>query len=116
MLLIHKPWCAKNKLDNKNASWTRQFVDFLTGQKCPKSVKVAYERAKFRSKLLKTGKYREPVASKDREEEIENNPCVDEETKDIVDLLTTVSNSIDPEIILKGIVLNRGLRITEVSN
>ena len=47
---------------------------------------------------------------------------VDEERKDIVDLLTTFSNSVDPEIILKGITLNRGLnydwgkRITEVSN
>ena len=112
----------KNKLDNKNLSWTRQFMDFLEEQKCPKSVKVAYERAKIRSKLIKTGKCREPVASEDREEEIENNPCVDEETKDIVDLLTTFSNSVDPEIVLKGITLNRGLnydwgkRITEVSN
>ena len=109
MLLIHKPWCAKNKLDNKNASWTRQFMNFLTEQNCPKSVKVAYERAKLRSELLKTGKYRDPLATENGEEEIENNPFVDEETKDIVDLLTTFSNSVDPEIVLKGITLNRGL-------
>jgi len=70
---------------------------------------VAYERAKLRSELVKNGKYREPVAAEDGQEETENNPNVDEETKDLVDLLSTFSSSVDPEVILKGITINRGI-------
>ena len=41
ILLINKPWCAKNKLDNKDDTWTSQFEAFLKEQNCPRSVKVA---------------------------------------------------------------------------
>ena len=116
-LIIHEPWSDKQR-PSYEGDWIRKFEDFLNAPHCPSSVKVAYERVRYRYNRNLT--HAEPTAGEEcYDMEIDTSP--DQETEDLLSLVSTMKATLNPEIIMnqnrfdRGINYDWGKRIYPVS-
>jgi len=105
VLLIHKPWSESDKLVN-DTEWVRQFYQFMTSDKCPNSVRVAYQRVK--SRYLNKLQFKEPTAGG---ESFNDNGFVelDKDTQDLVDHFSTLNSNLSSQVFMQGLSVNRGI-------
>ena len=73
--IIHKPWIGKQKPYCENADLVKQFYVYLRSNECPLSVKIPYERARYRAleKLIgreAVGKEMETTSTNDIDSDI----------------------------------------------
>ena len=89
MLIIHKPWRGSSK--GKAGSKLEEFLAFLTTDDCPDSLKLACARAKERH--LNGSKFKEPTAGNEESGGNYGFDGIDEQTQDLMELLTTFTKN-----------------------
>ena len=104
-ILTHMPWDDSRK-PTYEGKWIEKFNEFIQSSDCPTSVKVAYARVKERH--LKKTTFVEPTASEECYD-YESTTGMDEETKDLLSLVSTFTKSMNPEIAIEGFSMNRGI-------
>ena len=104
-ILTHMPWDDKRK-PTYEGKWIEKFNDFIKSSECPTSVKIAYALAKDR--YVKKMTYVEPTA-KEEHCDFEATAKMDDETKDILSLVSTFTQSTSPEVAINGFSKDHGL-------
>ena len=105
MLILHKPWSGSSR--QITGGKLEEFLEFLGSSKCPQSVKLACARAEERYKT--GGKSHEPTA-----EHEESGGCygideIDDETRHMMEFLTTINRAASPDGMSEVPSFHRGL-------
>ena len=104
-ILTHMPWDDTRK-PTYEGKWIDKFNEFINSTACPTSVKVSYARVKERHTRKET--FVEPTASEECYD-FETTADVDDETKDLLSLVSTFNTSMNPEVAVDGFSMNRGI-------
>lgn len=103
-LIVHKPWCGPHPPKMSDNQWISEFKAFVESPTCPTEVVLEYTRVKERWE----SKRPEAVATEecfDREVQ----PDMDDETRDILGIVTNMTVSSDPFLTLNDYKFDRGL-------
>ena len=104
-LLIHKPWNEADKTVN-DTQWVKKFYQFIINDKCPDSVRIAFQRVKNRHDQNKT--FKEPTAGGESYSDV---GCVelDKDTRDLMEHFTTFNGNLSSQVFMQGLTVNRGI-------
>ena len=105
-LLVHRPWKATTPPRISKEQWIQEFNQFLDDPECPQSVKIAYTRVRER-KIKK--RQCEPTAEDEECYDHEAHGDVDDETRDILNLVKTNAMGNDPELNVGDFKFDRGI-------
>lgn len=113
VLIIHKPWSQNRYPICEEENVIEEFEEFLREPACPMSVKISYERVKYR--YLENLTRKEPVAK-----EMEETPTEDEDLCDLLSLISTFNVPKDSKEFAAyglevGLEYNWGSNVLEVS-
>jgi len=106
VLIVHKPWENGMPKRRRDANeWIEEFLSFVQSAACPKFVKLEYARVKERAESKR------PVEVVGAEEcyDYETQADVDEETKDILSIVSTQTKENDPFFSVNEHKVDRGL-------
>ena len=104
-LLVHRPWRASTPPRLSKEQWIKEFNNFLSDSCCPQSVKIAYARVRER-KVKK--RHSEPTAEDEECHDYEAHGDMDDETRDILNLVKTNAVSNDPGVTIGDFKFDRG--------
>ena len=104
-LIIHQPWRRQTSphLLGKNEVMS-QFLNFIKSRSCAISVTMQYRRVKMRYESGQ--KYAECANDDDGKF---NEPTVNEEDKKFLDVINSLTDSLNPTLDFQGIELHRGI-------
>lgn len=105
-LLVHRPWRASTPPRLSKEQWIKEFNNFLSDSCCPQSVKIAYARVR-EHKVKK--RHSEPTAEDEECYDYEAHGDMDDETRDILNLVKTNAVSNDPGVTIGDFKFDRGL-------
>lgn len=116
-LLVHKPWACSTPPHRTDQQMIDEFNEFVQSPSCPVEVIAEYSRVKERYKS------RRPLEATASEECYDNEaqPDMDDETRDILEIVTNIARSTDPFLNVnehsfdKGLSYPWGTRHTQVS-
>jgi hypothetical protein len=104
-LLVHKPWRAPAPPTRTDEEMLTEFMEFVESPECPKQVQMEYARVKERYLSKRPP---EAVASEEcYDREIQ--PDIDDDTRDILGIVTNVTRSTDPFLSVDEFSFDRGL-------
>ena len=104
-LIVHRPWKASKPAKYSDDDWIDQFKMFIKSEACPLTVKLEY--ARVRERVIKK-RNAEPVAT-DECYDNEDHPGMDEETRDIINIVTHLTKPTDPFFTVEDIKFDKGL-------
>ena len=104
-LLVHKPWGGSQPPRLPDEKWISDFKEFVACPGCPAEVTMEYARVKER---WQSKRPQEAVAG-DECYDREVQPDMDEETKDILSIITNVSIASDPFLSVNDHRFDKGL-------
>lgn len=104
-LLVHKPWGGADPPRLPDEKWISEFVDFVASDECPAEVIMEYSRVKER---FNSKRPPEAVAA-DECYDRELQPDMDEDTKDILSIVTNMSVATDPFLSVNDHRFDKGL-------
>ena len=107
-LLVHRPWRASTPPRLSKEQWIKEFNNFLSDSCCPQSVKIAHARVRER-KVKKETRHSEPTAEDEECYDYEAHGDMDDETRDILNLVKTNAVSNDPGVTIGDFKFDRGL-------
>ena len=93
MLILHKPWRGSSR--QISGSKLLEFQEFLNSDKCPQSVKISCARAEERYR--NGGKEHEPIAENEESGGCYGIDEIDEETRHMMEFLTTINRNLPSE-------------------
>ena len=104
-LIIHQPWRRQNSphLLPKNEVMS-QFHNFITSKSCAISVTMSYRRVKMR---YESGQQYAECANDDDGKF--NEPTENEDDEKFLDVINSLTDSLNPTLDFQGIELNRGI-------
>lgn len=104
-LLVHQPWGASSPPLRTDEQWISDFNNFLKSESCPKEVLLEYHRVKERYESKRPPEATAAEECYDRELQ----PDMDEQTKDILSIVTNLSVPSDPFLSVNDHQFDRGL-------
>ena len=109
-LLVHRPWRASTPPRLSKEQWIKEFNNFFSDSCCPQSVKIAYARVRERKVKKKKRRHTqcEPKAEDEECYDYEAHGDMDDETRDILNLVKTNAVSNDPGVTIGDFKFDRG--------
>ena len=104
-LLVHQPWGASFPPVRTEDQWISDFNEFVNSNKCPKEVLLEYHRVKERHESKRPPETTASDECYDREIQ----PDMDEQTKDILSIVTSTSLPTDPFFSVNDQQFDKGL-------
>ena len=104
-LLVHKPWAATSPPYLNEEEWIEQFKAFIASPQCPKSIVLEYIRVKER---YESKRPTEAVATEECYD-WEAQTDVDQDTKDMLGIITNHSRPSDPYYTIGDYTFELGL-------
>ena len=103
-LIIHKPWRRQNcpHLLVRHEVMS-QFYNFIKSKSCPMAVTMSYKRVKTR---YESG---QQYAECTNDDEKFNEPTMNEDDEKFLDVMNSLTGSLNPTLDIQGIILNRGI-------
>ena len=105
MLIIHKPWTGSTNCSGM--SKVEELQEFLATENCPKSLKLACARAEERHK--NGAHFREPTAQNEESGGCYGIDEIDQETRDMMEFITTFSKVASNDGSTMNQTLHRGI-------
>ena len=117
-LIVYKPWADSKPPHLSDQEWIEQFENFIVSPQCPLFAKMEYARVKDRVTKKRNA---ESVATEECYDN-EEHPEMDDETRDIINIVTHLTKptdsffSVDDIQFDKGLAYDWGTRIHPVSD